>query len=311
MEITNPKNLLEAVDLDKLRKILDHHHTDHVSKAVPYVEPGQMLDDNDSDTSNGTLSPASSNTTTEPTHDTVPTSKNLNDTFIVGTDPLAEHPKLSSPPSFSSSSSSSSSIRHGKIARLGAFIDTDALAPAEALIKAKTAAEFGTYCLINTHPNFRAAVAAGQNIVVADEAFGCGSSRENAVTALQGAGVQCVIAKSFAFIYGRNQPNLGLLGITMTDARFFDAAQDGKGIRVDVENGVVEVEGTEEKFGFELSRMERQLNECGGLTEAFRKWGKGLWETLCAEKPGSKSRKKGGGKGVEVPVQEGKEDLQW
>jgi 3-isopropylmalate dehydratase small subunit len=29
------------------------------------------------------------------------------------------------------------------------------------------------------------------------------------------AGVQCVIAPSYAFIYGRNQPNMGLLGIVL------------------------------------------------------------------------------------------------
>jgi homoaconitate hydratase len=35
---------------------------------------------------------------------------------------------------------------------------------------------------------------------VADHGFGSGSSREDAVRALQGAGVEAVIAKGFAFI---------------------------------------------------------------------------------------------------------------
>lgn len=48
------------------------------------------------------------------------------------------------------------------------------------------------------------------NIVVAGSGFGSGSSREEAVRALKGCGVQAVIAKSFAYIYGRNQQNLAL-----------------------------------------------------------------------------------------------------
>ncbi|EXJ70643.1 uncharacterized protein A1O5_06714 [Cladophialophora psammophila CBS 110553] len=44
----------------------------------------------------------------------------------------------------------------------------------------------------------------GLNIVVAGNAFGCGSSREEAPRALKGSGVKAVIAKSFAFIYSRN-----------------------------------------------------------------------------------------------------------
>jgi 3-isopropylmalate dehydratase small subunit len=88
------------------------------------------------------------------------------------------------------------------------------------LVEHKTPEELGEYCLYHTHPDFRRRVEESLNIVVAGKAFGVGSSRENAVTALQGAGVQCVIARSFAFIYARNQPNLGLLGIVMEDEEF-------------------------------------------------------------------------------------------
>ena len=40
--------------------------------------------------------------------------------------------------------------------------------------------------------------------------FGCGSSREHAPLAIKGAGISCVIAKTFARIFFRNAINIGL-----------------------------------------------------------------------------------------------------
>lgn len=97
----------------------------------------------------------------------------------------------------------------GKIQRLGDFVDTDAvssstfvrprvrvprrgadkmkqLAPAQYLVSARTEQELGSHCLEFTHPSFRAKVGEGFNIVVAGTGFGCGSSREQAVSALLG-----------------------------------------------------------------------------------------------------------------------------
>ena len=120
----------------------------------------------------------------------------------------------------------------------------------------------------------------GQNIIVAGDAFGCGSSRENAVSALLGVGVQCVIAKSFAFIYGRNQPNLGLLGIVIQDPQFYTAAVDCANIEVDLDSRTVKVGGGE--WGFELSAMEKELIGAGGMAQAFEKFGKRLFEVMCS-----------------------------
>ena len=89
-----------------------------------------------------------------------------------------------------------------KIVVLEDFIDTDAvcvwshvqlfcsngsqLAPNEFLTTAKTEEEFGAHVLEFTHPEFRDKVRGGQKVVVAGIAFGCGSSREVAVSALKG-----------------------------------------------------------------------------------------------------------------------------
>ena len=128
-------------------------------------------------------------------------------------------------------------------------------------------------------PEFRQQVKDGQNIVVGGQGFGVGSSRDVAVNALLGAGVRCVIARSFGFIYARNQPNIGLLGITISEEAFYETAQVGVDIEVDVDASLVICGG--KKFGFSLSDMEKQLNAVGGLTEAFKKYGRQLFDVMC------------------------------
>lgn len=171
------------------------------------------------------------------------------------------------------------------IITLGDMIDTDALAPGYALTTCTTEAEFGSHCLEQTHPEFRDTIKNYPNsnaVVVAGEAFGVGSSREDAVVALKGCGVKCVISKSFAFILGRNVPSLGLLGFNMSDESFYEAAKDGRAIEVDIPSRTVriDVEGKWQEWPFELSEMEYQLTLNKGVTEAFKRYGKGVWEGL-------------------------------
>jgi 3-isopropylmalate dehydratase small subunit len=90
--------------------------------------------------------------------------------------------------------------------------------------------------------------------------------------------VQCVIAESFAFIFSRNSPSLGLVTISITDPAFYGLAIDGADISVDLEASRLQVGG--ETFGFEFSAMERQLMELGGITQAFHKHGKSLFQTM-------------------------------
>ena len=62
-------------------------------------------------------------------------------------------------------------------------------------------------------------------ILIAGENFGCGSSREAAVWALQDFGIQCVIAPSFGDIFAGNCVQNGLLPITL-DIRQLTAIVD-------------------------------------------------------------------------------------
>ncbi|HEX7927121.1 MAG TPA: 3-isopropylmalate dehydratase small subunit [bacterium] len=66
-------------------------------------------------------------------------------------------------------------------------------------------------------PSYRAA-----RILLAGANFGCGSSREGAVWALQGMGLRCVIAPSFGDIFFNNCFQNGLLPIALPDATVRD-----------------------------------------------------------------------------------------
>lgn len=123
-----------------------------------------------------------------------------------------------------------------------------------------------------------------------------------------GCGVRCVIAKSFAFIFARNAPNLGLLALTITDEAFYDAAEDAVDISVDLRARMVNVRKNERllSFGFQLSRMEQELIANGGIASAFERFGRKLFEVMC--KPKNLRREDG------VLLQHGaeeKKDLQW
>lgn len=60
------------------------------------------------------------------------------------------------------------------------------LCPANWMGKIYTEKEFGDHCMEYTYPEFRELTRNGHEVVIGGKAFGCGSSRENAVRALKG-----------------------------------------------------------------------------------------------------------------------------
>lgn len=96
----------------------------------------------------------------------------------------------------------------GTAHRYGRDVDTDVIIPARYL-NTSDPAEVAKHAMEDIDAEFTARVKPG-DIIVAEENFGCGSSREHAPVALKAAGVSCVIAKSFARIFYRNAINTGL-----------------------------------------------------------------------------------------------------
>jgi 3-isopropylmalate dehydratase small subunit len=162
----------------------------------------------------------------------------------------------------------------GKIQRFEDHIDTDAIIPAE-FMPGTSDKDLGTHCFQYVRPEFREKVKTGSTIVVAGVGFGSGSSREEAPRALKGVGVKVVIAKSYAYIYGRNQPNMALLGVMIKDSRFYELAQEDVDLELDLPARRVQVKG--ESFKFELSSMEEAMVMGGGVTQLYKNYGKKLF----------------------------------
>lgn len=123
----------------------------------------------------------------------------------------------------------------GTAHRVGAHIDTDAIIPARFLVTTDPD-ELGANCMEGLEAGWIKRVKKN-DIMVADENFGCGSSREHAPISILGAGIPVVVAKSFARIFYRNGFNMGLILLEVGDD--FEKLGDGDQLDVDPEKGEI------------------------------------------------------------------------
>ena len=124
----------------------------------------------------------------------------------------------------------------GNAIKFGDNVDTDVILPGKYLVLIDHR-ELAKHAMEGLDPAFPEKAKKGV-IVVGGRNFGCGSSREQAPLALKYAGVQCVIADSFARIFFRNAINIGLpviehKGISTT-------VDNGDELTVDFEAGTVQ-----------------------------------------------------------------------
>ncbi len=96
----------------------------------------------------------------------------------------------------------------GHVWKYGDNVDTDVILPGR-YVSLTNPADLAQHCLEDLDAEFAQHVRPG-DIIVAGSNFGCGSSREMAPLAIQGSGISCVIAASFAPIFYRNAINIGL-----------------------------------------------------------------------------------------------------
>ncbi len=127
-------------------------------------------------------------------------------------------------------------ILEGKIWIFGDNIDTDAIIAARYL-STTVPEELAAHLMEDIKPDFPDLVKPG-DIIIAGNNFGCGSSREHAPLAIKGAGVSCVIARSFARIFYRNAINIGLPILECTDDLSFMVSGRDK-LQVNLEQGLI------------------------------------------------------------------------
>jgi 3-isopropylmalate/(R)-2-methylmalate dehydratase small subunit len=147
-------------------------------------------------------------------------------------------------------------------------INTDEIIPARYLTT-DNEAELAEHCMEDLDAEFIKKVKSG-DVIVTGEDFGCGSSREHAVWAIRGAGVQTVIAKTFARIFYRNAINNGFYVIESPDA--LEKINDGDEVKIDYKAGLIknETTGIDIKFNPLLDFALEIIND-GGLLEHIKK----------------------------------------
>ncbi len=166
----------------------------------------------------------------------------------------------------------------GRAQIFGDHIDTDAIIPGE-FCHLTELSELGDKCFHYVSPGFAQRVREGQSVVVAGEGWGSGSSREQAVWALKGAGVQVVIAKSYAFIHKRNLVNEALPFLIVKDEAFYSAVSDGDELTVDLAAGTAKV-GDQTFSALTPSGITLAINGAGGIVKAIQQYGDQVFEKL-------------------------------
>jgi 3-isopropylmalate/(R)-2-methylmalate dehydratase small subunit len=143
-------------------------------------------------------------------------------------------------------------------------VDTDQIIPAAWLKRVeRTGFSAGLFEAWRKDPEFalNQPGADKAKVLLSGSNFGCGSSREHAVWALQNFGFQAVVAPSFADIFRGNSISSGLVTAQVSEeasARLFDAlaASPGSEVVVDLETRTVTV-GTEVTEDFQLADYAR------------------------------------------------------
>ena len=150
-------------------------------------------------------------------------------------------------------------------------IDTDQIIPAR-FLKATTREGFGENLFRdwrydkdgNPKADFvmNSPVYKGE-ILVAGKNFGCGSSREHAAWAINGAGFRAVVSSFFADIFRNNALNNGLLPVVVSEqmlAEIFAAAEKDASMQlyIDLPAQTIEIVGTGVKEQFEIAPYKKQ-----------------------------------------------------
>jgi 3-isopropylmalate/(R)-2-methylmalate dehydratase small subunit len=159
-------------------------------------------------------------------------------------------------------------IVQGKVFKYGSDVDTDVIIPARYL-NTTSETELASHCMEDIDASFVKNVKAG-DIIVAEDNFGCGSSREHAPIAIKASGVSIVIANSFARIFYRNSINIGLPILECPEA--VAGIKSGDEVKVDLSTGTITNVTTGKTFKAQpFPEFIQQIITDGGLLKNLAK----------------------------------------
>ena len=149
-----------------------------------------------------------------------------------------------------------------------ANVDTDQIVPKQ-FLKLVQKTGFGKYLFYNWRFDsdgtpkkdfiLNESKYANSKILVTNENFGCGSSREHAVWALKDYGFSVIIAPSFADIFYSNCFKNGVLPIQMNRSTVERIFTDISELEVDLENQTIRANDLQEHFHIESDKKRRLL----------------------------------------------------
>jgi 3-isopropylmalate/(R)-2-methylmalate dehydratase small subunit len=143
----------------------------------------------------------------------------------------------------------------------GDNVNTDVIFPGKHTYTLRTPEEIAAHALEDLDPSFAANARQG-DVIVAGRNWGCGSSREQAVTALKWCGVAAIVAESFGGLYFRNCINQGIRPIVLDGVR--ELVRTGDLIEIDREAGRLTAGG--QTFGLpHLPASVQAILDAGGL----------------------------------------------
>jgi 3-isopropylmalate/(R)-2-methylmalate dehydratase small subunit len=149
----------------------------------------------------------------------------------------------------------------GKVWNFGKDVDTDLIIAARYL-NTSVPEELAKHVMEDADPEFVSKMTPG-DIIVADENFGCGSSREHAPIALKAAGVAAVVAPTFARIFYRNAFNMGLPIFELPESV---EIKEGEHISIDMDAGTILNTTSGKTYSFTpIPEFMQELLNAGGL----------------------------------------------
>lgn len=155
----------------------------------------------------------------------------------------------------------------GKIHKFGANVDTDVIIPARYLNTADPK-ELASHCMEDIDSDFKNKVRNG-DIIVADDNFGCGSSREHAPIAIKASGISCVIAPTFARIFYRNAINIGLPILECREAS--ESIEERDEVSIDFDTGTITDITKSETYSAEpFPDFIKEIMDAGGLMNSIK-----------------------------------------
>lgn len=162
-------------------------------------------------------------------------------------------------------------ILKGHTYLVGDDLNTDLIISGRYKFSISDIKELSKHILEDVDPNFYSRLKPGASMLVGGKNFGMGSSREQAPLVIKEAGINCVVAKSFARIFYRNAINIGLPLVEADTSKI----KENDELDIDLEKGVLKnlAQNYQVKV-LPLPKVMVKLLADGGLVNHFKKYGK-------------------------------------